>query len=122
MYRKILTAVDGSQAAWRALESALDLASRHRAELHVIPVLGPVPSNASIHGTADSEAARALAKEAVHRAAVMGKEIQLDPAGAENVQALLLHAAEHRFDLLAVGGPNDEVTLGTIPVALLMVP
>jgi len=122
MYRKILTAVDGSQAAWRAFEAALDLASRHRAELHVMPIPVSKPPNVAGLGMEDSEAARALAKEAVHRAAVMGKEVEIRPGGAENVQSLLLQAAEGRFDLLAVSGPSGEVTLGKIPVALLMVP
>ncbi len=38
MFRKILTANDGSTNAFKALEAACDLAARYRAQLHMILV------------------------------------------------------------------------------------
>jgi len=38
MLRKILVGNDGSEGAFRALETAIDLAERYGAELHMISV------------------------------------------------------------------------------------
>lgn len=110
MYKKILIATDGSEAARSALEQALLLASEQRAEVHVIHVYEPL-HHAAMPGMAElprflrEEEEQAL-EHAAERARALGVKATtatVDSAGRRPEEAIVSEAVATGADLIAMG-------------------
>lgn len=122
MYRRILIAFDGSDAASKAFDAALDLAKRFQAELHALSV-APVPEvGDEVEGEAWIEQARRRHKHLLqllnHRADAAGQAVQLELQVGHAAQQIIEHAQALQADLIVVGhrghGPLDRWRLGSV--------
>ncbi len=108
MYRRILHGLDGSGGSFKALEHAVDLASRFRAELHTISV-EEVPHHPGMVGevVAAEQAARGGFGQAIQRAKLIageqGVELQCHVLTGHEIKTVVEFIKEHGFDLLVIG-------------------
>jgi nucleotide-binding universal stress UspA family protein len=107
-YRKILHGLDGSEASFKALEHALELARRFHAELHTV-LVEEVPRYPGTAGEIlDAEQAgqgryaEAL-RRANHMAGVQGVELQCHALVGHEVKTITEFIREQGFDLLVIG-------------------
>lgn len=108
MFKKILHANDGSEGAFRALVVALDLAKRHRAELHMVSVeeVQWLPgSREEVIG--EKELANHKFEAAIGRATAEAKKrrqkIQAHLLVGHPVRAISEFVRENGFDMLVIG-------------------
>ena len=120
MFKKILIANDGSDGAKYALNVAIDLARRYKAELHSISVEENIPHYAATIGEVDEfrkEADEFFGKINDEAKAIAKKEgIQLHTniqAGHE-VETIVNFAKQGNFDLLVVGFMGHSKIFGRV--------
>jgi nucleotide-binding universal stress UspA family protein len=122
MFRKILSANDGSDNAFKALEIACDLAARYGAEMHLI-LIEEVPilpgSIAEVHEAkaGEDKLVRAHIKRAETIAARSKVLIKPHVFTGHVVRAIVDFANDNRFDLVVIGATGHaalhERMLGT---------
>jgi nucleotide-binding universal stress UspA family protein len=109
MFRKILVAYDGSEGARAALRVGIGLAKSLGAELRSISVEEHLPHYAATLGEVQDakervdEYFRLLTKDARDQAALAGVELQTAIQQGHEVEIIVNHAKEGRFDLLLAG-------------------
>lgn len=108
MFEKILHANDGSEGAFKALAVALDLAKRHRAELHMVSIEEAqwVPGTRE-EVIGEKELANRKFDNAIKRAKAEAKarrvKLQTHLLVGHPVKAIAEFVKENRFDTLVVG-------------------
>ena len=109
MFSKILVANDGSEGAKKALQAAVDLAGRYRAELHQISVEEHLPHYAATVGEvveAKQEAAEYFQK-VIRESEIIAeaRDVRLNAhvLPGHEVETIVTFAKDHGFDLLVVG-------------------
>ena len=109
MFSKILVAYDGSEGAKAALRVGIGLAKSLGAELRSISVEEHLPHYAATIGEVQDakervdEYFRVLTKDARDQAALAGVELQTAIRQGHEVEIIVNHAKEGRFDLLLAG-------------------
>jgi nucleotide-binding universal stress UspA family protein len=109
MFHKILVAHDGSESAQKAMATAVDLASRYGAELHLISVIEELPKYAATIDEGDEVKADAMRhyqtiqEEARRQAEQRGVKAYGTIIPGHEVQTIVQHAEQGKFDLLVVG-------------------
>ncbi|MGH3049897.1 MAG: universal stress protein [Gaiellaceae bacterium] len=109
MFQKILLAWDGSRAALRALDLAVDVARRYDAELCAVAVANsPAHAETERDRRESAESARAYLEgafaEVRDRADRVGAPLELAIVeGDHPPEDILAYAREHGFDLVVVG-------------------
>jgi nucleotide-binding universal stress UspA family protein len=107
MYRKILVGYDGSDAGKKAFATALDLAARDGAELHVISVSRPPEIGDDVETEAVIENSRRHHRKLLDtlRPAVAEKNInaQFEVAVGHPAEQIIYHADRLGVDLIVVG-------------------
>lgn len=108
MFEKILHANDGSEVAFKALAAAIDLAKRHRAELHVVCVeeIQRIPgSREEVIGA--KELANHKFEDVIQRAKAEAKRkrvtIETHLLVGHPVKAISEFVKENGFDPLVIG-------------------
>lgn len=122
MLKRILTANDGSENAFKALSFACDLAARYQAELHMI-VVEEVPALPEIVGEIDDakgeddKVVRAIIKRAQATAGRAGVALEHHVFTGHVVRNIVDFANDNSFDLLVIGATGHaafyEHMLGT---------
>ncbi len=109
MFSRLLVAYDGSPGAHRALETAVDLARRDRAELFGLAIEAHLPHYAATVGEVEEElrveereCARWL-KEAAAYADSQGVALQTLVRAGHPAQQIVQVAQEHQVDLIIIG-------------------
>jgi len=108
MLSKILHGLDGSEGAFAALATALDLAKRYGAELHTISV-EEIPRYPGAIGEVveEKQAANGRFADAVSRARAMaqkaGVPLHAHVLVGHEVKTIVEFTKAHGFDLLVVG-------------------
>ena len=109
MFTRILVGLDGSEAAQRALERALDLAALYGAELLVVSVEEKLPAYAATVGEVQEEERyehryfRQLQHEARRQAEDRGVTVRLEVVPGHPAQVLARLATERGCDLVVLG-------------------
>jgi nucleotide-binding universal stress UspA family protein len=109
VFTRILIGLDGSEAAQRALELALELTVLCGAELLVISVEEKLPAYAATVGEVQEEECyehryfRQLQHEARRQAEARGVPVQLEVIPGHPAQVLARIAAERGCDLVVLG-------------------
>ena len=107
-YKKILHGLDGSEGSFKALEHAVDLASRFRAELHTISVEevphypGTVGEVEESQQTANGTYAKAT-QQAKQMAKDHGIELRCHVLVGHEIKTIVEFIKERGFDLLVIG-------------------
>lgn len=107
MYRKILVGYDGSKAARKAVDSAVQLAARDGAELYVLAVSQPpdigddVETEAVIEGSKRYH--RGLLAELRGALSRSGIKTHYDVAVGHAAEQIIYHADQRAVDLIVVG-------------------
>lgn len=120
MFSKILVANDGSEGAKKALQAAVDLAGRYRAELHQISVEEHLPHYAATVGEvveAKQEAAEYFQK-VIRESEIIAeaRDVRLNAhvLPGHEVETIVTFAKDHGFDLLVVGFMGHSKIFGRI--------
>jgi nucleotide-binding universal stress UspA family protein len=108
MYKKILIANDGSEGAAKALEAAMGLAKRFKAELHMVSVeeLPRLPASVDEVIEEKREANHRFAKVvAGARAQAKARQVKLNVhiVAGHPVTSIVAFVERHGIDLLVVG-------------------
>ena len=108
MIKKILLGYDGSDAATKALESALDLAVKYQAELFVLTVAQPPDFGEDVETEAIIENSRIyhqrLLESVEHRvAASVGVQAHFEVAVGHPAQQIIYYADRYKVDLIVLG-------------------
>lgn len=109
MFRKILTAFDGSEGSWRALRAALALAREQQAEIWAVSVEDRLPRLAATVSEMDEEREFAnhyyqeLLEQAGVEAAEGGVHLHTAIVVGHVAQRLVHYATQGEFDLLVLG-------------------
>jgi nucleotide-binding universal stress UspA family protein len=108
MFRKILTANDGSEGAARALSAAISLAKTHGAELHMISVEEmprfPVSVDEVVEDKLDADHRYQSVVAGAHaQAQAQGIKLATHVLPGHAVSTIVDFVARERFDLLVVG-------------------
>ena len=107
MYRKILVGYDGSAAGRKAFDSALELAAKHGAELHVLTVCRTMDIGDDVETEAGIENSRAyhrrLLAELKPSVATKGVKAQYEVAVGHPAEQIMYHADKCGVDLIVVG-------------------
>ncbi len=126
MIQKILVPIDGSDHARKAIEFASDIASKYKAEVHIVHVFSPLHHQYEIQDTIMQEVeknyqkfAERIIEEAEREVKKKGVEsyhsaiLRGDPA-----QEILRFAKENRIDLIILGsrgaGTADMLMFGSV--------
>jgi nucleotide-binding universal stress UspA family protein len=120
MFKKILIAYDGSDGAKNALNTAVDLAGRYKAELHSISVEENVPHYAATIGEVDefrkeadeffgkiNDEAKAISKKE-------GIELHTNIQAGHEVETIVNFAKQGNFDLLVIGFMGHSKIFGRV--------
>ena len=124
MFRKILSAIDGSANAFKALEMACDLAVKYAAELHIVLVeeIPAMPDTDMIDEIEQMKAGedklvRAEIRRAHSIAARCGLTVKCHVFTGHVVRTVVDFANDNGFDLLVIGATGHaalyERMLGT---------
>jgi nucleotide-binding universal stress UspA family protein len=110
MFERILVAHDGSDGAQKAFDAAVELASRLRANLHMISVEEDLPRYAETTMMEVDEVKEAedtyfgqLAAQAKRRAALHSVSLECSIIPGHEVKTIVDFAIQGGFDLLVVG-------------------
>ncbi|APU71248.1 universal stress protein [Companilactobacillus crustorum] len=110
MYKKILVAIDGSQSAYNALNSAIDLAKQFGSELYLVSVVNTanLPMNVGVSYapglTKDlQESAKKDLKKAVDLVKEKGLTYQVQLLDGEPREQLTRFPKENNIDLIVMG-------------------
>ncbi|CAJ1177160.1 universal stress protein [Companilactobacillus crustorum] len=110
MYKKILVAIDGSQSAYNALNSAIDLAKQFGSELYLVSVVNTanLPMNVGVSYapglTKDlQESAKKDLKKAVDLVKEKGLTYQVQLLDGEPREQLTRFPKENDIDLIVMG-------------------
>jgi len=120
MFRKILVAYDGSEGSKKALRMGIRLAKRLEVDLHSISVAEGLPYFAATVGEVDEvkndvEAFfKKITKEAWDDAALEGVNLHTTVLPGHEVETVINHTREGRFDLLIVGYSGHSNVFGRI--------
>jgi len=120
MFKKILIANDGSEGAKQALKIAIDLAKKYNAELHSISVEEGVPHYAATIGEVEEFKKEAngyferINSEAVEIAQKDGIKLYTKVQAGHEVETIVRHAKEGKFDLLVIGFMGHSKIFGRI--------
>jgi nucleotide-binding universal stress UspA family protein len=108
MFKKILTGIDGSESAYRALSEAIELSKRYEAELHTITV-EEVPKYPGAIGEIieEKEASNGKFEEVLKRSREMSAErsatVKFHVFMGHEVKTIIEFIKERDFDLLVIG-------------------
>jgi nucleotide-binding universal stress UspA family protein len=109
MFRKILLAHDGSDGSQKAFDKAVELATKLRAELHMISVEEDLPRHAQTmdevreeKGVEDTYFGELTALSR-RRAAIRGINLKCSIVQGHEVKAIVDFVRQGGFDLLVVG-------------------
>jgi nucleotide-binding universal stress UspA family protein len=114
-FKRILVAIDGSEASDHAFEKALELAALARAQLTALAVEGPLPSYAATIGEVDEVKREkdhffgALAERARDHARRVGVELEVDLRAGHPAEAISQVAASGGYDLVVMGHRGHSV-------------
>ena len=107
MYRKILVGYDGSPAGRKAFDTALDLAAKHGAELHVLSVARTPDIADDVETEAVMENSRryhsGLLAELRPLAAAKGVKAHFEVSAGHPAEQIIYDADRHKVDLIVVG-------------------
>ncbi|HEU4353653.1 MAG TPA: universal stress protein [Burkholderiales bacterium] len=107
MYRRIVVGYDGSKAARKAFDAALELAAKHGAELHVLSVARPSEIGDDVETEAVIEHSRAhhrrLLAELKASAATKQVKAHYEVAVGHPAEQIIYHADRVDADLVVVG-------------------
>lgn len=107
MYRKILVGYDGSDAARKAFDVALDLSAKHGAELWVVSVAQPLAIGDDVETEAVIENSRNYRRQllAELRSVIVekGVEVHYEVAVGHPAEQIIYDADRHAVDLIVVG-------------------
>lgn len=107
MYRKILVGYDGSAAARKAFDTALDLAAKHGAELFVLSVARPPEIGDDVETEAVIENSRQhhrrMLAELKTSIAAKGVKTHFEVAVGHPAEQIIYDADRHGADLIVVG-------------------
>jgi nucleotide-binding universal stress UspA family protein len=109
MFEKILIAHDGSDAADRALDTAIEMASRFSAELHMISVEEDLPQYARTIDDVNQEKEAEdsyfvlLGTRSKQRARMRGVNLNHVIVAGHAMQSIAEFARDRRFELLVIG-------------------
>lgn len=107
VYRRILVAFDGSDAAQKALDTALGMASRDGAEIFVLSVCHPPDIGDDVETEAVIEHSRrfhrSLLAQARARISATGVTAHYELAVGHPAECILRHAEHKAVDLIIVG-------------------
>lgn len=107
MIRTILLAYDGSEAANKACEYALDIAQKYGAKLLAISVARPPEMGEDVETEAIIENSRAyhgkLLTSVIHLAAGRKIEVECEVAVGHVAEQILYYADNHKVDLIVLG-------------------
>lgn len=107
MYRKILVGYDGSRAARKAVDTAVQLSTKDGAELFVLAVSQPpdigddVETEAVIEGSRRHH--RGLLAELRGELAKSGVKVHYEVAVGHPAEQIIYHADQHGVDVIVVG-------------------
>jgi nucleotide-binding universal stress UspA family protein len=113
MFRKILTANDGSQNAFKGLDAPADIAAKYGADLHVILVEEIEPRNGTIE---EIDRRKEREDRLLHRhlkhieaaAAQRGVAVQPHAFIGHPVRTIVAFAKDNGFDLLVIGATGHS--------------
>lgn len=120
MFRKILVAHDGSEGAQKAFATALDLAARYDAELHMISVIEVHSHFASTMGEVmeekeeDDKFYAQVKQQATGMAADRRVAFQAKVVAGHEVETIIRHAREGGYNLLVIGFMGHSRVFGRI--------
>jgi nucleotide-binding universal stress UspA family protein len=109
MFRRILVGVDGSEAGYKALNSAATLARGLNAELWGLGVEEKLPRYAATVGEVDdalrerSAYFEEIARTAIAQAATRGVELTMDVVAGHAAETIIRYAEHYHFDLIVLG-------------------
>jgi nucleotide-binding universal stress UspA family protein len=107
VYQRILVGYDGSAAGRKAFDSALELAARHGAELHVLSVAQPSEIGDDVETEAVIEHSRQyhrrLLAELRTLVATKGVKAHYEVAVGHPAEQIIHHADQCQADLIVVG-------------------
>lgn len=107
MYRRILVGYDGSSAGRKAFDTALELAAKHGAELHVLTVCRTMDIGDDVETEAVIEHSRAyhrrLLAELKTAVATKGVSTHYEVAVGHAAEQIIYYADRHQADLIVVG-------------------
>lgn len=113
MIRKILLAYDGSEAAKKACEYALDIAQKYEAEVLALSVARPPEMGEDVETEAVIENSRAyhgkLLASVIHLAATRKIEVQCEVAVGHPAEQIIYGADRHHADLIVMGHRGKTV-------------
>ena len=103
MLKKILVAYDGSDAAGRAFEQAVDLAGKYGAELHVLTVARPPEFGEEVETEAVVENSRRHAHQILKPLKDKAPAARLEVSVGHPAVKITAYADEHGIDLIVMG-------------------
>ena len=107
MIRKILLAYDGSEAANKALDTALDLALKYQAELYVLTIAQPPDFGEDVETEAIIENSRNWHQRTLapvrHRVGASGINAVYEVAVGHPAEQIIYHADRYQVDLIVMG-------------------
>ncbi len=107
MIKRILLAYDGSEPAKKALDTALDLARKYEAELHVLTVAQPPDFGEDVETEAIIENSRNYHQRILapvkHLVATSGVKAQFEVAVGHPAEQIIYHADRYKVDVIVLG-------------------
>jgi nucleotide-binding universal stress UspA family protein len=107
MFKKILMAYDGSDAAGRAFNLALDLAGKYGAAIRILAVARPPDFGGDVETEAAIEAARKHYRQIVKplrdRGTAAGLHVEMDVVVGHPAERIVVESEKWGADLIVVG-------------------
>ena len=108
-FDRIIVAIDGSEGARRALQTAIELARLTGARLTALTVEGPLPAYAATVGEVDEVKREkdsffaGVAQHAREQAEASGVELEVDVRAGHAAELITRYARDRDADLVVVG-------------------
>ena len=107
MIKRILVAIDGSEAAHKAYAFALDIATRYGAELYVLAVARPPDFGEDVETEAIIENSKNHYEKVLApfraQAPSLGLRLHFEVAVGHPAEQIIRYAEEHTIDVIAIG-------------------